>query len=294
MIVALLLASTVGLLLINDAKATALTAARNTPERAGYQVQIPMKAGCKIWAGSIVSIDGSGFATNGADAASHKVVGRAAQTVDNSSGTNAQKVINVDRGVFGWVNFGGVTRANIGDICYIVDDQTVSVTNTGDNSIICGIIVDYDSANSRVWVDTGNLGATAGSHTTLAVSGAATFGSTVVITGATTLASTLAVGDNVNVTGGLTTSVDIASADGSFSDDLTVTDDLTVSGAAAVDETLLVGGTLTASGTVSAVSSYGSSYFGISATSRFQIQNTTQLVYVLSGVTNVIDADLAN
>jgi hypothetical protein len=57
-------------------------------------------------------------------------------------------------------------------MAYVFDDH--SVTNgAGSNAIIAGIIVDY--SGGYVWVDTFNVPRTAGSFTTLAASGAATF-----------------------------------------------------------------------------------------------------------------------
>ena len=191
--------------------ATALTAERNTPYRVGKRVTLPVAGGEKIFAGSMVAQNNanSGLVTNAvASGTTLQVIGRAASTVDNSAGTNGQKTIDIDVGVFGWANFGGVSDANIGDICYVVDDQTVSVTNVG-SSVIAGVVFDVDG--TYVWVDTGERDKTAGAYTTLAVSGAATFGSTLVVTGAVSMASTLGVtgdvlvgGDGVNVGPGAT------------------------------------------------------------------------------------------
>ena len=224
-----LVAIAAGVLVAHTAQATALTAERNTQQRSGKTVNLGMKADSKIFAGAMVAVDGSGYATNAASVSGAQVVGRAHRTVSNVDGTNNQKRIDVDVGIFGWVNFGGVTAGNIGDICYVVDNQTVSVTNTGANTIIAGVILDVDVPNSIVWVDTGERDKTAGGFTTLSVSGAATVGSTLTVTGATTLASTLAVTGASTFTGA-----------GLFSTTL------------GADGNTIIGGTLTGSNTVRA------------------------------------------
>ena len=147
----------------------ALTAERNTPARSGEKIQLTVADTITIYAGAMVAVDSNGEAQNAADTANYQVVGRCDQTVDN---TDDGEVVDVERGVFGWANAGDVTDANIGDICYVVDNQTVSVATNGSNSIIAGTVVDVDS--SYVWVDTYNIGRTAGSFTSLAASGAAT------------------------------------------------------------------------------------------------------------------------
>jgi len=295
----------------SDTEATALSAARNTPQRSGKRVRLLVAEVEKIYAGSMVMIDSSGYATSAASVASHQVVGRAATTVDNSTGTNGELKIDVEIGVFGWANFGGVTDGNIGDICYVVDDQTVSVTNSG-NGIIAGVVVDVDS--SYVWVDTGERDKTAGAFTTLAVSGAATFGSTVVHTGAVTMASTLnvtgagvfsstlGVDGNVILGGTVTISNTLSvagasaftgagvfsgnlGADGTFkaggasvfSNTLTANGAVVASSTLGVDGNTIVGGTLTASSTVSAASGF---LYGATVGKSFAITNT--------GVTNTM------
>jgi hypothetical protein len=105
----------------------------------------------------------------------------------------ATRTIRVKTGVFRWVNGGSFTDANIGDLAYISDDQTVTTGASASSDIIAGTIVDVDS--DGVWVNTYRIGANgAASVTTLAASGAATLGSTMSVAGAATLSSTAAIG----------------------------------------------------------------------------------------------------
>lgn len=118
----------------------ALTKDRNTPWRDGKFLVLTPKAGVKIYAGSIVAIDGNGDALPASDTAGLKAIGRA----DNYS---EGQPVTVRKGVFGFEN-NGITAADIGGICHVVDDQTVGKTTT--NSIKAGTIFDVDT--DGVWV----------------------------------------------------------------------------------------------------------------------------------------------
>ena len=131
---------------------TALAADRNTPERAGDQFVYPVAATTLIYAGSIVMLNAAGDATKGATATGQICVGRAEQQVNNT-GAAAAATISVSKGVFRWANStagDAITKAEIGDNCYIVDDQTVAKTDATGTRSVAGKIVDVDS--SGVWV----------------------------------------------------------------------------------------------------------------------------------------------
>lgn len=174
---------------VGQAHATLLSANRDTPAIIApiKKISLTVKNDEVIYAGAMVAVDSSGEAVNATDTASDKVVGRAAEYVDNSADG---KVITVDIGIFGWAKSGTISDANIGDIVYVVDNQTVATADPG-NGCIAGIVVEQDS--SYAYVDTTYLPRTAGSFTTLSASGAATLGSTLGVTGAATLSSTVAV-----------------------------------------------------------------------------------------------------
>ncbi|KAK0329991.1 hypothetical protein LTR94_034588, partial [Friedmanniomyces endolithicus] len=61
----------------------------------------------------------------------------------------------VKKGQFRWANSAAadaITRAEIGDPAYIVDDQTVAKTNGGATRSVAGTIRDVDAQG--VWVET--------------------------------------------------------------------------------------------------------------------------------------------
>jgi hypothetical protein len=165
------------------------TAAVDTPKKAGILAQFGVATNTRIWAGTMVALNSSGYAVPAADASGYTVVGRAAKTVDNrtgqtGAGDNGALTIDVERGVFGWASSTITSDASVGSICFVADDKTVT-SSGGSYNIIAGTVVDY--SDGKVWVDTFNIGRTAGSFTTLAASGATALSSTLAVTGVATL-----------------------------------------------------------------------------------------------------------
>ncbi len=186
------------------AQADALTAERTTPEREGKIYALTVASNVVIYKGAIVSKDADGYAIPAADTASTLVMGSAPYTVDNRAGEyNAARTISIKNGVFGWAHT-GFTDADIGQLAYIMDDQTVTPATNASNDIVAGVIVDVDG--TTCWVDTGSIPRQgAQSVTSLAVSGAATVGTTLGVTGAISGSSTVAgTGFKIGATSGKT------------------------------------------------------------------------------------------
>lgn len=131
----------------------ALTANRDTPTRDGVTFSVPVAAAKKIYAGALVALDASGNATPGAAATTLIGLGRAESLVDNSAGSAGDVSVEVRKGVFRFGNSASgdlITRAEIGDNAYIVDDQTVAKTDGTGTRSVAGKIVDVDAGG--VWV----------------------------------------------------------------------------------------------------------------------------------------------
>ena len=132
----------------------ALTEDRNTPMQDGELIAVPVAASKKIFAGSLVAANSSGYATPGAVATTLTYLGRAEEQVDNSAGANGDVTVNVRRKkVFKFKNYGSdlVTQAELGKVCYIVDDETVAKTNGTSTRSAAGTVVGIDS--DGVWVE---------------------------------------------------------------------------------------------------------------------------------------------
>ncbi len=144
---------------------TALTKDRNTAVRDGKDFVFDVASGETIYAGGIVVLSATGYAEAGATATGKIVVGRCEEKVDNSSGADGDLTVKVRRGLFRFANSAGgdeITAAEIGDACYIVDDQTVAKTNGGSTRSPAGFIEDVDSDGVWVLLGFGPLAAPAG------------------------------------------------------------------------------------------------------------------------------------
>jgi hypothetical protein len=132
----------------------ALTGDRDTERRKGEVVNLGLAAATKIYAGSLVARDASGNAVPGSTATTLLGVGRARTQVDNSSGAANALTIDVEKGVHKFGNSTGadlIDNGDIGSSCYIVDDQTVALTNGGTTRSVAGTVFAVDS-DGGVWV----------------------------------------------------------------------------------------------------------------------------------------------
>ena len=132
----------------------ALSADRNTPMKDGELVNVPVATNVKIYAGALVALNASGYATPGAVAATLTYLGRAEEQVDNTGGADGAKTVNVRRKkAFKFKNYGSdaVVQADLGKTCYIVDDETVAKTDGTATRSAAGKVVGLDS--DGVWVE---------------------------------------------------------------------------------------------------------------------------------------------
>lgn len=130
----------------------ALTADRNTPRREGDIIE-GGAAAALIYAGALVMRNAAGYLTKGATATGSVGVGRAEEQVDNSGGAAGDLDIRVRAGVFRFNNSAAgdaITIAEIGDVCFIVDDETVAKTDGAATRSPAGFIHDVDAQG--VWV----------------------------------------------------------------------------------------------------------------------------------------------
>lgn len=135
---------------------TALTADRLIKRRDGSVFVDPVAATTKIFAGSLTVLNSAGNVVPGSTATGLIARGVSQEYIDNISGAAGDKTCESRPGVYPFRNSSAgdlITRAEIGDDCYIVDDQTVAKTSGGSTRSIAGKIVDLDS--DGVWVKVG-------------------------------------------------------------------------------------------------------------------------------------------
>ncbi|WP_027360255.1 hypothetical protein [Desulforegula conservatrix] len=132
----------------------ALTTDRDTPSKGARLVSLPVAASAKIYAGSIVAVNASGYAVPGSATATLKVAGRANELADNSAGANGAISVLVGRDeAYLWDNAtagDAVVQANMFRSCYVLDDNTVAGVDGSGARPVAGTVVGIDSAG--VWV----------------------------------------------------------------------------------------------------------------------------------------------
>lgn len=132
---------------------TATTQDRNTPMKDGELIVVPVAAGVRIPAGTLVAASATGFATPGATATTLAYLGMADANADNSAGGDGAVSVPVRRGkAFKWGNDTAdpVTQASLGRPCFIVDNRTVAKTHGTNTRSQAGIVLGLDT--DGVWV----------------------------------------------------------------------------------------------------------------------------------------------
>lgn len=132
---------------------TALAADRPTPYREEKRFSFPCAAAKTFFHGAIVFLDASGNAEPATAATGKKAAGRCNKYLVSTIA--AAERIEVEAGCFRYANGSSITKANIGQLCYADDDQTVVLSPVGRSAV--GKIVDVDTYG--VWVEIAPAGA---------------------------------------------------------------------------------------------------------------------------------------
>jgi len=129
---------------------TALAAARNTKQSQAGLHELPVDAGKVCYQGGIGCLDqADGLAKPAVTATTLKALGRIAETADNASGADGAVKVLIQEGDFWWVNSGSsdaIAADDIGKTCYLVDDQTVALTDGTGARSAAGVVVNVDAS----------------------------------------------------------------------------------------------------------------------------------------------------
>lgn len=132
---------------------TAINEGRNTKRRNADRVSHLVDPATTIFAGTLVALlTATGNAVAAGAAGSGVVVGVAEDTV-TGDGTAR---LETSRGCYQFANSAGadaITRGDIGNPCYAVDNQTVAKTDDTGARNAAGKIIDVDAQG--VWVEVG-------------------------------------------------------------------------------------------------------------------------------------------
>ena len=148
-----------------------LTNSRNTPELAdGGRLRIfDVEANTAIYLGAIVAVNSAGHAvpasatTTTANAlrllgrAEYLVGGVPGQNAINNPGAAGALQVAARKGVFLYSQDGSISEANLGSVCFALDDNTVTAADRANGASVqqyaaAGEVVAIDPAGG-VWVD---------------------------------------------------------------------------------------------------------------------------------------------
>lgn len=129
-----------------------VTAVREDNLQDGVLLSVPLAA-TKVYKGSLLAFNASGYADHAADTASFNRLGIAYETVDNSGGAAGALNVRVKRiGVVDLDFSGTANQATVGQQVTMVDDHTVALAATTTNDIVAGRCVGFISS-TKVRVD---------------------------------------------------------------------------------------------------------------------------------------------
>lgn len=130
-----------------------------TPEMATIpmlsEFQFPAAASRKLWCGTIALIDAAGNLTD-VPALGQTCIGAFIATYDNSAGIAGAIKAKAKIGIYKFKNSAAadaIAEANRGADCFVVDNQTVALTDGNATRPVAGTIVQVDS--DGVWVSMG-------------------------------------------------------------------------------------------------------------------------------------------
>lgn len=136
----------------------ALSDDRQTQIRSGGSTRMGLgliAANTKIYFGSLIAKNASGYLVPASDTAGLKVVGIAQQQVDNTGGSAGALSVDYITGVEAQFGNAGsaVIQANWGALCTVSDDNNVSIASVTTNDIVAGRVRRFDANTVWLYVD---------------------------------------------------------------------------------------------------------------------------------------------
>ncbi|MCX7559112.1 hypothetical protein OS190_05990 [Sulfitobacter sp. F26204] len=132
---------------------TALIKDRNTLQRLGDNMLGPMASGETVFVGAMLLRRGDGFLTIGQPVVGAVGVGIAMAAIADTGAANGTTKGEYQAGTFLLANSAAadlIATADIGAVCYAVDDQTVAKTDGTGTRSVAGFIADVEPRG--VWV----------------------------------------------------------------------------------------------------------------------------------------------
>lgn len=123
----------------------ALTSNKNRVEKEGKLIAMPVKAAVHIYKNALVKIGADGYIAPCASESGAVYAGMAYEEKDNSNGANGDLSVRVERLNAIYCEGTGFVAADLGKAAYASDDDTVTITDSGDLQLV-GEIIEVVSA----------------------------------------------------------------------------------------------------------------------------------------------------
>lgn len=107
----------------------------------------PVKGGIHLYAGCIGALSGGVLVAAGTGTAADVAVGRITAECDTTGLVDGARTLNVEEGIYWYNNSASgdlIAQADVGKVCYVVDDATVGKTSSGGTRMVAGRIVNLD------------------------------------------------------------------------------------------------------------------------------------------------------
>jgi hypothetical protein len=131
----------------------ALSKDRKTKNAIGRLCSYLVAATTKIYEGSLVAINSSGYAVPASANNTLKVVGVAQAQADNTSGSAGDINVLCRDGLWGFTNGGDIAAADAEKICFASADDTVYLSDSSGTRPAAGKIKFVDPVNDQVFID---------------------------------------------------------------------------------------------------------------------------------------------
>lgn len=133
---------------------------RDTPMKFSDRViSGELAAGARLRGGALAMYNGAGYLVAASDSATAgvRVAGISKRDYDNTDGDAGDVLAEIEPGVFGLDMTAGLAaaaRANVGHVVYVEDDHTVGLVTDSVNTVVAGILEEYEGGIA--WVRVGD------------------------------------------------------------------------------------------------------------------------------------------
>ena len=113
-----------------------------------------LAAGVKLWSGAVACFNAAGYVVPGQTAVGLRTAGVVEKTYDNTLGVNGAVKCEIRAGIFPMNILAGdpVAQADIGNTCYLVDDNTIAKTNGSSTRSAAGVIEGFTDDGTQALV----------------------------------------------------------------------------------------------------------------------------------------------